>query len=259
MTEALFCEHKYRRDVETCPHCDLNETEAQLAAARAELKRLQESDPHRIAMVLQEALDEKREEWQERSRDGALALEEVCRQLDAARAEVERYAQENAMLKPALDGALKQRDATRAEVDRLNATLAEKEAQIAVSWEAWTERLMRAEQQRDAARAEVERLQGIIDRARNRVSEEEMGKQRAMGYYSAVEQLSIQAEIAESELATTRAQLSDRERLLRGCEQLLNEMVYLVPMGRDWVAHARHLLQQIEAALSGTQEEGGCP
>lgn len=93
--EPGLCEHKYRRDVETCPHCDLNETEAQLAAARAELKRLQESDPHRIAMVLQEALDEKREEWQERSRDGALALEEVCRQLDAARAEVEQLRKDN--------------------------------------------------------------------------------------------------------------------------------------------------------------------
>lgn len=172
MTEALFCEHKYRRDVETCPHCDLNETEAQLAAARAELKRLQESDPHRIAMVLQEALDEKREEWQERSRDGALALEEVCRQLDAARAEVEmlqkardywhycwksqsdendRHLDDNTQLRQEINAA-------RAEVEQLR-----KDNEQA--WESrahWCVEAGKAMQERNAARSEVAALHDLL-------------------------------------------------------------------------------------------------
>lgn len=33
----VWCEHKYRRDVENCPFCELNEADQQLAAARAAL------------------------------------------------------------------------------------------------------------------------------------------------------------------------------------------------------------------------------
>jgi hypothetical protein len=39
MTE---CEHKYRRDVETCPYCDLNEAEEERDEARATLLSLKD-------------------------------------------------------------------------------------------------------------------------------------------------------------------------------------------------------------------------
>lgn len=63
------------------PNGTVKDLARSLRAARAELERLQQTDPHRIARVAQEALEEERAEWRERSRDSALALEECARQL----------------------------------------------------------------------------------------------------------------------------------------------------------------------------------
>lgn len=38
------CRHNYRRDVETCPHCDLIEAEEKLDAALAEVERLRDEN-----------------------------------------------------------------------------------------------------------------------------------------------------------------------------------------------------------------------
>lgn len=38
MSDASYCAHQYRRDVETCPWCDLAEAEQQLAAAQEQAR-----------------------------------------------------------------------------------------------------------------------------------------------------------------------------------------------------------------------------
>jgi len=74
LRETGYCEHMYRRDVETCTACDLGEAEQALAAARAEAERLREQ----YAYI--------REEFHQ-GQDAILGL---MKELDAARAEAGR-------------------------------------------------------------------------------------------------------------------------------------------------------------------------
>jgi hypothetical protein len=62
--------------------------------------------------------------------------------------------------------------------------------------------------------AERDALEAIIDRARQRVQDEEERKDKAPSYYSVVEQLSVGEQIAESERDEARAEVERLETII---------------------------------------------